>query len=83
MTWFNLKVVYDGDVNTKKKAEQAASESYETLRYVSHKMKDYYNEGQIYRKSLKEQNLIVDEAVRDREYIQALAKLAKDKNFVS
>lgn len=46
-------------------------------------MKDYYNEGQIYRKSLKEQNLIVDEAVRDREYIQALSKLAKDKNFVS
>jgi hypothetical protein len=42
-------------------------------------MKEYYSEGQIYKKSLKEQSVIVEEAFRDREYAQELAKLMKEK----
>jgi hypothetical protein len=72
--------LYDGDENTARKAELAAKDSYETLRFMTHKMKDYYNEAQIYKKSLKEQSLIVDESVRNREYIQALASIAKESN---
>ena len=49
---------------------------------MTHKMKDYYSEGQLYKKTLKEQSLIMDESVRDREYIQALTKAIQEKNFL-
>jgi hypothetical protein len=79
----NRQILFDGDIDTLKEAEAVVDDSYETLRFRAHKMKEYYSEGQIYKKSLKEQSVIVEEAFRDREYVQELAKLMKEKHSLT
>jgi len=63
---------------SKKAAEEAIGQSFETLNYRTHAMKDYFSEAQLYKKSVKQMSLIQDEENRDRDYVAELTKILSE-----
>ena len=70
--------MFDGNTMSKKAAEEAIEQSFETLNYRTHLMKDYFSEAQLYKKSVKQMSLIQEEEHRDRDYVAELTKILRE-----
>jgi hypothetical protein len=59
--------------------EKQAFQSNETLRLKTFKIKDFFNDAQMFKKAYKQESPIVDPEVRNRKFAQELCKLIIDK----
>ena len=53
--------MFDGNLDAKKSVEETASNSFETIRYRSYRVKDFFNDTQLFKKAVRQQSPILEE----------------------
>ena len=74
-----MKILFDGNMEVKRAAEKTAKDSFETIRLRTFRVKDYFNESQLFKKAVKQQSPIIDEDLRNRKFVEELIQITDAK----
>lgn len=56
-----------------------AENSFETIRYRTHRVKDFFNDAQLFKKAAKQQSPIIDEEIKNRQFVKELMEILETK----
>ncbi len=72
-------MIFDGNLDVKKRAEIVASESYEMIHSQTHRLKDFFNDASMFKKAYNMRSPIVDESTRKRKFVMELLNLKEQQ----
>jgi len=71
--------LFDGNLEVKKSVEETASSSFETIRYRSYRVKDFFNDTQLFKKAVRQQSPILEEGNKNRRFVKELLEILETK----
>ena len=72
-------MLYDGNLEAKESSEKIAKDSYETIRYRTYRIKDFFSDAQLYKKAVRQQSPILEEGNKNRRFIRELIDILDTK----
>ena len=73
-----LQVLYDGNLDCKKELEETAKTSYETIRFQTHRVKDFYNDAIYFKpKAEASPSMVVNQAKASDQFQNSLYEIVK------
>ncbi len=72
-------MIFDGNLDVKRRAEVVASSSYEMIHCQTHRLKDFFNDAAMFKKAYNMRSPVIDESVRKRKFVMELLNLKEQQ----
>jgi hypothetical protein len=66
-------------MDVKRAAEKSAKDSFETIRYRTFRVKDFFSDAQLFKKAVRQQSPIIDDDQRNRKFVHELMEILETK----
>ncbi|KRW99438.1 Ribosomal protein S6 [Pseudocohnilembus persalinus] len=76
-----LQILYDGSPECKTQVEKTSKASYESLQVKSFRLKDFYNDAQMYRKTSKAPSVVDPTQFKEQQYIETLKQIQQENQL--
>eukprot|EP01017_Pseudomicrothorax_dubius_P043895 TRINITY_DN7375_c0_g1_i4.p1 TRINITY_DN7375_c0_g1~~TRINITY_DN7375_c0_g1_i4.p1 ORF type:complete len:147 (-),score=25.64 TRINITY_DN7375_c0_g1_i4:147-587(-) len=74
-----IQILYDGNPRVVKKAEIELRDSFETIQHQTYRVKDFFNEALLFKKSREQTTIVKSDKYRRTEFVSEIAKIMRGR----